>query len=384
MYNFDKVVERRNTDCAKWDEREDILPLWVADMDFEVAPEISEAIRKRAEHGVYGYVKTSDEYYASIINWVKERHKFDIKKEWIVFSPGIVPGVNLMINALTKPGDKVILQTPVYYPFYSAITNNGCTILKNPLKLQNGRYEMDFEDLKEKLKDERVKVMVLCSPHNPTGRVWTKKELNTVEELCSQNNVIVISDEIHSDLIYEPNKHIPFAAVNEKAKRNSIVCISPSKTFNLAGLQVSSLIIPDSSLRARVLKVMKRSVPLWPNAFGMEASIAAYNKSEAWLSELMDYLKDNLQFVKEYINKNMPKIKLIEPEGTYLLWLDFRELNMSVSELKSFMLEEAKVWLDEGYIFGEEGNGFERVNIACSRSTLKEALDRINTALKRR
>ncbi|MCR3760945.1 MalY/PatB family protein [Clostridium felsineum] len=384
MYNFDELVERRNTACAKWDERQDVLPLWVADMDFEVAPEISRAIRKRAEHAVYGYVKTSDEYYNSIINWVKRRHGIDIKKEWIVFSGGIVPGINVMINALTEPNDKVIVQTPVYYPFYSAITNNECSILKNPLKLKNGKYEMDFDDLKEKLKDEKVKVMILCSPHNPTGRVWTEKELKAVGELCRENNVVVISDEIHSDLVYKPNKHTPFLAVDDEFKNNSIMCISPSKTFNLAGLQVSSLIIPDKDIRKKVIKAMERSTAVWPNVFGMEASIAAYNESEAWLEELMDYLKSNLKFMEEYINLNIPEVELIRPEGTYLVWLDFRKLNMSVKQLKSFMLNKAKVWLDEGYIFGEEGNGFERVNIACSRSTLKEALDRISNALKSR
>ena len=382
MYDFDKVVNRRNTNSAKWDmETDDILPLWVADMDFEVAPEISKALKKRAEHPIYGYVKMSDEYYDSIINWVKRRHAWDIKKDWIVFSPGIVPGINLIVNALTEPQDKVILQTPVYYPFYGAIENNGCTILKNPLKFENGRYEMDFEDLEEKFKDPKVKLMILCSPHNPTGRVWTKDELTKLGELCIKNNVTVISDEIHSDLIYEPNKHTPFASISDNFKNNSVVCISPSKTFNLAGLQISSLIIPDEKLRRKVLKVMERSVPLWPNAFGIEASIAAYNEGEAWLKELMEYLNGNLEFLEEHINENMPKIKVIKPVGTYLVWLDFTSLSMTPKELKDFMLKNAKVWLDDGYIFGEEGNGFERINIACPRSTLKEALVRIKNAL---
>lgn len=382
-FDFDKVIERKNTNCEKWNlPEENILPMWVADMDFEVAPPISEAVKKRALHGIYGYTKISDEYYESIISWVKKRHAWEIKRDWIVFSPGVVPGINNIIKAITQIGDKVVVQTPVYYPFFRAIENNGRRILKNPLKYTDKGFEMDFEDLENKLKDERTKALILCSPHNPVGRVWTEEELRRLGELCIENGVTIISDEIHFDLIYKGYKHISFAAISEEFKENSITCIAPSKTFNLAGLQTSSLIIPNKSLRRKVINVLQTSGPMWPNVFGIEASIAAYREGEQWLDELLDYLKENLEFMKKYIKEKLPKVKIIEPEGTYLVWLDFNEYNMKPKELHDFMLKKAKVWFDEGYIFGDEGSGFERINIACPRSILKEALGRIKEALE--
>lgn len=382
-FDFDKVIERKNTNCEKWNlPEENILPMWVADMDFEVAPPIFEAVKKRALHGIYGYTKISDEYYESIISWVKKRHAWEIKRDWIVFSPGVVPGINNIIKAITQIGDKVVVQTPVYYPFFRAIENNGRRILKNPLKYTDKGFEMDFEDLENKLKDERTKALILCSPHNPVGRVWTEEELRRLGELCIENGVTIISDEIHFDLIYKGYKHISFAAISEEFKENSITCIAPSKTFNLAGLQTSSLIIPNKSLRRKVINVLQTSGPMWPNVFGIEASIAAYREGEQWLDELLDYLKENLEFMKKYIKEKLPKVKIIEPEGTYLVWLDFNEYNMKPKELHDFMLKKAKVWFDEGYIFGDEGSGFERINIACPRSILKEALGRIKEALE--
>lgn len=384
-YEFDKIINRRNTNCEKWDAKgEDILPMWVADMDFEVATPILEAVKKRAAHGIYGYAKFGEEYYQAIINWVKRKHKWDIKKEWIVFSPGVVAGLNIIAKALNKIGDKVVIQTPVYYPFYSVIEKNGFEVLKNPLKLENGKYKIDFEDLENKLKDEKVKSLILCNPHNPVGRVWTSEELMKIGGLCIKNGVTVISDEIHSDLIYKEYKHTTFGAVSKEFENNSIVCISASKTFNLAGLRISSLIIPNAEIRKKVLEVIASTGNSDPGVFGEQATIAAYNEGDEWLSELIDYIKGNLEYMKKYIGENMPYVNVIEPEGTYLVWLDFRALNMSAKEIHNFILNEAKVWLDEGYIFGEEGNGFERINIACPRDILKEGLERINKALKHR
>lgn len=381
-YDFDKIVERRNTSCVKWDAGDkDVLPMWVADMDFEVLPEILEAVKKRAEHGVYGYTLFSDEYYNAVISWVKEKHNWDIKKEWIIYSPGVVTGLNLIVKALNQVGDKVVIQTPVYYPFYRAIENNGFRVLKNPLKFEDGKYKMDFEDLEKKLKDKRVKTLILCSPHNPVGRVWTKDELKRLGDLCLQNGVTIISDEIHSDIIYKENEHTTFASISKEFENNSIVCMSASKTFNLAGLRTSSLIIPNEVLRRKVINVIDSVGNAEPNAFSECATVAAYNYGKQWLSEMIDYLKGNLNFMKEYINENMPYIKVIEPEGTYLAWLDFRALEMEPNELHEFILKKAKVWFDEGYIFGYEGNGFERINLACPRIILKEALERINKAI---
>lgn len=382
-YDFDKVIERRNTNCEKWDAMgEDVLPMWVADMDFEVLPEILEAVKKRAGHAVYGYTRFSDKYYDAVISWVKRRHNWNIKKEWIVYSPGIVTGLNLIVKALNQVGDKIIIQTPVYYPFFRAIENNGFRVLRNPLKFENGKYKMDFEDLEKKLKDKRVKTLILCSPHNPVGRVWTKEELKKLGDLCLENGVTVVSDEIHSDIIYKENEHTTFGAISKDFENNSIVCISASKTFNLAGLRTSSLIIPNKELRRKVINVIESIGNAEPNAFSECASVAAYNNGEQWLSELMDYLKENLNFMKKYISENMPYVKVIEPEGTYLAWLDFSALKMDPRELHEFILKKAKVWLDEGYIFGDEGNGFERINLACPRSILKEGLERINKAIK--
>lgn len=382
-YDFNKIIERRNTNCSKWDEGDkDVLPMWVADMDFEVLPEILEAVKKRAAHGVYGYTKFSDEYYNAVISWVKEKHHWDIKKEWIVYSPGIVTGINLIVKALNQVGDKVVIQTPTYYPFYSAIENNGFRVFKNPLKFEAGKYKIDFEDLEEKLKDKRVNTLILCSPHNPVGRVWTKDELKRLGDLCLENGVTVVSDEIHSDIIYKENEHTTFASISKEFENNSIICISASKTFNLAGLRTSSLIIPNEKLRRKVLNIIDGFGNAEPNAFSECATVAAYNYGNQWISEMIDYLKENLNFMKAYINENMPYVKVIEPEGTYLAWLDFRALKMEPHELHEFLLKKAKVWFDEGYIFGDEGNGFERINLACPRTILKEGLERINKAIK--
>ncbi len=382
-YDFDKVVDRKDTRSVKWDlKQKDIIPMWVADMDFEVPDEVVQAIKKRAEHKIYGYTSPDKEYYDSIINWFKRRHDFSIKKEWINYCPGVVPAINMLIRAFTKPGDKVILQVPVYHPFFTAVKNNGCEVVENPLKLTEDRYEIDFEDLEGKIEDNKVKVLVLCNPHNPVGRVWTKEELVRLGELCIKNNVIVISDEIHCDLVYKEYKHISFASINDDFAQISAVCTAPSKTFNLAGLQTSSIIIANTELRKKFFDVLEDNGIWAPNIFGIEALEAAYNYGEQWLDEVIEYLKGNLDFLTQYISKNIPKLKIIKPEGTYLVWVDCRELGMDSKELHNYFLNKAGVWFDEGYIFGRGGDGYERINIACSRKLLEEALKRMEAAVR--
>lgn len=382
-YDFDKVYDRHNTNCVKWDlAKEDVLPMWVADMDFEVAKPISDAIEKRAEHHVYGYSFAGDNYYNSVINWMNRRKNWNIKKEWIKFSPGIVPAINMLIKAFTVPGDEVVIQTPVYYPFHSAVIENKRNLVENPLKLIDGRYYMDYEDLEQKFKEHNIKLIILCSPHNPVGRVWSEDELIRLGDLCLKYNVKIIADEIHSDLIYKQYKFISIASINEEFADITATCTAPSKTFNLAGLQTSNVIISNDEMRKQFTDVLDANAVMEPNLFGITALEAAYNSGSEWLDQLMDYLSDNLEFLSEYINNSIPEIKVIKPEGTYLVWLDCRNLGMNKKELHDFMLDKAKVWFDDGHMFGENGQGFERINIACTKATLKEALDRIKNALK--
>lgn len=381
-YNFNEVITRRNTNSVKWDRKtDDVLPMWVADMDFRAADPIVEAIQKRAAHGVYGYSFPSESYYNAMVEWWKKRHGWQINRSWITFSPGVVPAVNMLIKAFTQPGDKIIMQTPVYYPFFNAAQNNGCQVVENPLILNDGKYEMDYDDLETKVKDPRTTVLILCSPHNPVGRVWRREELERLGNLCIEHGVIIISDEIHCDLVYKEYEHIPFGAISEDFASHSVICTAPSKTFNLAGLHTSSVIIRNNELRRQYKNVLESNGLGGPNIFGMEATEAAYLHGEDWLEQLLDYLKDNLNFLKQHVGKNIPKIKVIEPEGTYLVWLDCRDLGMDAVELHEFMLNNAKVWFDEGYIFGQGGEGFERINIGCPRTYLEEGLRRMEKAI---
>lgn len=383
MYDFDTVINRRGTNSEKWDMKgEDILPMWVADMDFRAPEPVIDAIVDRAKHGIFGYSLYSDSYYDSIIKWQEKRNHWSIKREWIKYSPGVVPAINILIKALTRPGDKIIIQPPVYYPFFKAIANNGCQLLENPLKYENKIYTMDFEDLEEKAKDPRAKLFILCSPHNPVGRVWTKDELVRLGEICLKNDIIVISDEIHSDLIYKGYNHIPFASISEEFAQNSITCTAPSKTFNMAALKTSCIFIPNEKHQKLYENVMESVGLSEGNVFGAVALEAAYTYGEEWLEQLLDYIKGNLEFLKEYVAGNIPEVEVIEPEGTYLVWLDCRKLGMDAKTLEEFMLNKAKLWLDEGYIFGKQGEGFERINIACPRSILQEGLNRLEKAIK--
>ncbi len=387
-YNFDEPIDRHGTACEKWDflkERfgqEDLLPLWVADMDFQSPKPVIDALVSRANHGVYGYTGLTQQYYDSVINWYKRRYNWTIRKEWIVFTPGVIPAIDFAIRAFTNPGDKIIVQTPVYYPFFDSIESNGRQVLENPLKLSDGRYEMDFEDLEKKAKDPRARAMILCSPHNPVGRVWSKQELTKLGRICLDNNLLVISDEIHSDIRYSGIVHTNFATISEDFSNNSITCTSASKTFNLAGLQISNIIIPNGKIRQDFLNSVSTMGMDLPNSFAATAVQVAYDECEDWFEEFLKYLKGNLDFLKEFIRKEIPEAKVIEPEGTYLVLLDFREIEPDSEKLQNLLLREAKVAFVKGSVFRSGGEGFERVNIACPRSILERALNQVADAVK--
>lgn len=385
-YNFDQEIRRLNTDCEKWDKLEsqfgvkDVIPMWVADMDFQSPQPIIEALKQRVEHGVYGYTLRPDSYMESIVGWLKRRHRWSIEKEWITHSPGVIPALSLAIQSFTQTGDKIIIQPPVYHHFARVIQANGREIVNNPLKLENGHYSIDFADLEAKI-DSTVKMLILCSPHNPIGRVWSKEELTRLGQICMKHNILVVADEIHCDFVYKTHTHIPFASISEEFANHSLTCIAPSKTFNLMGVQTSSIIIPNQQLRDRYDRELNTLSIGSPNIFGVVALEAAYRHGEEWLDQLLEYLQGNLEFTLNYFSKNIPQIKVIQPEGTYLVWLDCRELGFSVKELDEFMLRKARVAMNEGLIFGMEGEGFMRLNIACPRSMLKNALDGIEKAI---
>ena len=386
-YDFDEVIDRTNYHSVKWDELEttfgakDVFPMWVADMEFRSPQPVIEAIKKAAEHGIYGYTSRPDSYYKAIIDWMERRHNWKVKKDWLAFSPGVVPALGFIIRAFTQPGDKIVVQPPVYYPFFRVIENNGCHVVNNPLKLSNKKYFIDWEDLERKVDDPRVRLLILCSPHNPVGRVWQEEELIILGEICLKHNIIVVSDEIHADILFKGYKHIPFASISPAFAHNSITCTAPSKTFNLAGLQTSTIIIPNK----KYYKIYNNSLDNLAldenNVFGLVALEAAYRYGEEWLEQLLSYLNENLKFLVKYFKESIPKIKVIKPEGTYLIWLDCRQLGLGAKDLNNFMIKKAGVALDDGHWFGAEGKGFMRINIACPRSFLEEGLGRIERAV---
>lgn len=385
-YNFDEVVDRRNSDCFKWDTLEtaygdkDILPMWVADMDFKSPVEILDSLKDRVDHGVLGYNFRSSSYYDSIINWVKTRYNWNIKEEWIVYVPGVVTGINLVIRALTHELDEVIIQPPIYPPFANSINNNNRILIKNPLTMEDGKYTINFDELEDKLKT--AKTLIFCSPHNPVGRVWTKDELEKVAKLCVDNNAIIISDEIHCDLTFKGNKHLMIGSLSEDIAKNSITLIAPSKTFNIAGLFTSIAIIPNKEIRRKINAEIEAIGLDHTNIFGAVALEAAYCKGGEWLEELLVYLEDNADFAIEYVKKHIPEIKITKPEGTFLLWLDCRGLGLNQEELNNLMIKKAKVLLNDGSTYGREGIGFLRLNIGCPRAMVEEALKRIEMAVK--
>lgn len=393
-YNFDDIIDRRNTDSQKWDcvplifGRDDVLPMWVADMDFPVAKPIVDAIKRRAAHEFYGYTQPGPTLVEAVVDRMQRKFSWKIRPEWIVFTPGVVPALNAAVKAFAHPGDEIILQGPVYYPFWSAVALNGCQAVNNGLKLTEGHYVMDYDDLDRKFAPHigmqpganRVKAIILCNPHNPVGRVWSKEELTKMGEIVIGHGATVIADEIHCELLFKGQKHTSFATISKDFEQNCMVCMAPSKTFNLAGLGCSSIIIPNDKLRQRFADARAGIQPR-PNLFGFTAMEAAYRYGDDWLTQVLEYLQGNLDFMLDYFTKNIPKIKVIKPEGTYLVWLDCRALNMDNMALRAFMREKAKVGFDDGFLFGPGGEGFERLNIACPRSILEEGLKRIAGAV---
>jgi len=393
-YDFDVICDRTNTNCAKWDAvgeifgRKDVIPMWVADMDFPAAKPIVEALQKRAEHEFYGYTRASPKLIEVIVDRMQRKFNWKILPEWIVLTPGVIPALSVAVKAFTHPGDEVILQEPVYFPFFHVVTANGCQIVNNELNLVHGCYQMDYEDLENKFLSKtgmrdahsRVKAMILCNPQNPIGRLWSREEITRAGEIVIRNRAVMISDEIHCEILYKGYEHTPFAVISEEFEQNSVICMAPSKTFNLAGLHASTIIIPNKKLRDSFTDQMSGMVP-GPNVFGLVAMEAAFLYGDEWLEQLLDYLEENLKITLEFFSKRIPRIKVIKPQGTYLVWLDCRNLGMDNLALKSFMREKARVWFDDGFLFGAAGSGFERMNIACPRSLLSEALVRIEKAV---
>lgn len=385
-YDFDSAIERRGTSSVKWDYLEktfgnkEVIPMWVADMDFTAPQPVIDAVVERAKHGVYGYTEKPASFYSSAVQWMKKRHGWNISSDWITVCPGVVPALNLCVQAFTKPGDKVLLQSPVYPPFFASIRNNDRVLVNSPLRLIDNKYVMDFADLEAKLADG-VKAMILCSPHNPVGRVWSREELDKVGSLCVKYDVLLISDEIHSDLIYKNYKHTPTASLSPEIAERTITCLAPSKTFNIAGFATSLAVISNKELRDKFNGYLAQLGFDSTNLFGITALEAAYNYGEEWLDQALVYLEGNLDFLMNFLAEKLPKIKVSRPEGTYLVWLDCRDLGMNQKELVSFLIHKANVGLNDGTAFGADGEGFMRMNIACTRGTLEEGLKRIEKAV---
>lgn len=380
--NWNDCIERTNTHSVKWSfPAEDVIPMCIADMDFQVSPAIVEAMNRKAQHGIYGYSTFSDRYFESVISWWKRRFQMEIEKEWISFSPGIIPGINVLLSVLTEPGDGVIIQDPVYYPFYSTIENHGCSVIKNTLLYQDGVYSIDFDDLEEKARHPRTKLLILCSPHNPVGRVWTQEELMKIGSIAKRHDLWIISDEMHGDLVYKGYEHVPLFKGDDSLVERSILCAAPSKTFNIAGLQTSILLIPNKDLRDKYNEKLTGYGLMRPNVFGIEGTIAAYEEGEPWLNELLMVLEENKQYVLNYLEQHLPELKGITPQATHLIWMDCTELGMTGEELCGFFLEKAKVKFDEGFKFGQSGHTFVRMNIACPKERIDLALRRIHEAI---
>lgn len=376
-YDFDKTIDRRATNSYKWDSApEGVLPMWVADMDFRTAPAIIDALQKRVAHGIFGYTRVSDAYYDAVTSWFSRRHGWDIDREWIIYTSGVVPAVSAVIKALTVPGDKVIVQTPVYNCFFSSIRNNGCEIVSNPLRRTADTYEMDFDALERCAADPRTKVMLLCNPHNPAGRVWTPDELTRLGNICLRNGVTVVSDEIHCELVYQGFRYTPFASLSDAFLHRSVTCVSPSKAFNIAGLQIANIVAFDNDLRSRIDKAININEVCDVNPFGVAATIAAYNEGEEWLNQLVDYLHGNYEAMAEFCRRELPEFPITRLEGTYLVWMDCCCLGMPSDALEHALLDDARLWLNAGTMYGAEGEGYMRWNIACPRSVMLDGLNR--------
>ena len=384
--DFGRIIDRRNTKSVKYDLAakkgmpEDVLPLWVADMDFRVSSYIQEAIARQVEHGVFGYSDTGEEYFEAVKGWMKRHHGWDVEADWLVKTPGVVFALSLAVKAFTEPGDSVLIQQPVYYPFKRVVEVNGRRTISNTLVYENNKYFMDFEDFEEKIIREKIKLFILCNPHNPVGRVWTEDELVRIGDICQKHHVIVVSDEIHGDFAFKGKHHV-FAGLKKEYGEFTVTCTAPSKTFNLAGLQLSNIFISNPELRRAFRRQLDIVGYEEPNIMGMVACEAAYRDGDEWYEAMLEYVAGNIAFTREYVEKNIPGVTMAEHEGTYLVWLDFRQLGMTGEELEEMIVQRARLWLDGGAMFGESGTGFQRVNVACPRKILEEALERMKGAV---
>lgn len=390
IIDFDKVIERRNTDCLKYDFAvrrgmpEGVLPLWVADMDFKTSEKILEAIEARVRHGIFGYTESRENYFEAVSDWMQRRHNWSVQPSWLVKTPGVVFALAMAVKAYTKAGDTVLIQQPVYYPFTEVIEDNGRVVVSNDLVLgEDGKYHIDFEDFERKIAENHISLFLFCSPHNPVSRVWSREELIRLGEICLKYHVIVVSDEIHEDFVFGGREHYVFANLKKEFEQISVTCTSPAKTFNLAGLQISNIFIPNRNLRGQFKKQIDAAGYSQLNTIGLTACEAAYRYGADWYEAMIDYIAQNIAFMKEYIRANLPQLKMIEPEGTYLIWVDFRGLGLSEAELEELVIKKANLWLDSGAIFGKAGEGFERFNVACPRSILEQALEQLKVAISK-
>jgi len=391
-YDFDSIVDRRVVPTEKWSKEklatyfgnEDVLPLWVADMDFKVSESLISDLVKRAEHGVFGYEYKTNDHHNAIINWYEKRHNWRIDQQHLFYAPSVLSSISILIDLLSEVNDQVIIQTPVYYPFSKIIKSHNRVPVKNSLKLVSGKYEIDFEDLEKKAKDPKTKLIILANPHNPVGRVWREDELKKIGDICVEHDVRIISDEIHGDIVYKPHKYTPMASISEAIANITMTCLSPGKTFNVSSLSTAAVVISNEEIAQKYQNLVEKYHVNHNNAFSIAAFQSAYTKGEEWFEAFLGYLEENLSFLKNYVEEELPIAGVIEPEGTYLVWIDLRALKMDAKELQTFIVDEAKVAFDFGHWFGREGAGFVRINIACPRTVLKEALNRIKIAIERK
>ncbi|MCH5260138.1 MAG: pyridoxal phosphate-dependent aminotransferase [Lachnospiraceae bacterium] len=377
-YDFDTCIDRRNTNSLKWEVAAGELPMWVADMDFETSPAIRAAIEERAKHGVFGYTIVSDEWYTAYVDWWKNRHGFVMQKDWLIFSTGVVPTISSVVRKLTTPAENVLILTPVYNIFFNSILNNGRRVLESPLKYDGGNYQIDYGDLEKKLSDPQTTLMILCNPHNPVGKIWDRDTLERIGELCCRYNVLVLSDEIHCDLTDPGCDYVPFASLTEQCRENSITCIAPTKAFNLAGLQTAAVVVPNNYLRHKVWRGLNTDEVAEPNAFAIDAAVAAFTEGEPWLDELREYIFRNKQIAADFVKNEIPQIKIVPSQATYLLWLDCSQLSGPADEIAQHIREKTGLYLSEGTQFGGNGKNFLRMNIACPGEVLKDGLNRLN------
>ena len=385
-YDFDEIIPRRGTNSYKWDSaaEEGVLPMWVADMDFRTAPPIVDALQRRVSHGIFGYTRVPDAYYEAVTRWFGRRHGWHIEREWMIYTSGVVPAISAVIKALTEPGDKVLVQTPVYNCFFSSIRNNGCEVVSSPLNPVGRTFVADYEDLERKAADERVKILLLCNPHNPAGRVWTREELARIGEICLRHHVVVLSDEIHCELVLPGHEYTPFASISETFLQHSVTCVSPSKAFNIAGLQIANIVSADEEVRRKIDRAINVNEVCDVNPFGVLATMAAYDEGEEWLLQLLDYLRDNYLYMKTFCEAELPEFPIAELEGTYLVWMDCRRLGLPSEELERQLVRDARLWLNAGTMYGAEGEGFMRWNIACPRAVVRDGLERFRRFVRQR